>query len=430
MKKIYSFLLLAAFSLAFTACSDDEHVGSEYAHESTVKVKSADVLFSAAAGTGSVEFEAPAAATASVDAHWASAVVNGNKVDVTVAKNAKLEGRTALLTIRSGEDSTQVTIQQRGMMFKYGGEQTEFIYNDEARTLSIPVSNEGADLSIKGLDWAEATITEERIDIKLAENTTGHVRSGYIKYSAGPYTDSIFVYQGEKKDVINKNYYFGAYDLTKVTDKTKSIDEVFVTELVTIKEQDGELVIHFLDKNWVLPMTLDESTLIFDVKSGSKVGTYYNYFHVFSAIVDNGYVSAFSKNDLTYLFASPEVPLTMSGYFEYSEKNGVTIAPFVDNKKNDAWFKELTDDASAEYDANTLGFFAFKTEQVAANSFQGMLSLYYEPFLMEATANPAKAAVFELGRSGGKSKQALQNVFLNTKKTKAYRSDSFKTVLP
>ena len=31
MKKIYSFLLLAAFTLAFSACSDDQdQVGSEY----------------------------------------------------------------------------------------------------------------------------------------------------------------------------------------------------------------------------------------------------------------------------------------------------------------------------------------------------------------------------------------------------------------
>ncbi|MDD7597853.1 MAG: BACON domain-containing protein [Prevotella sp.] len=123
MKKIYSFLLLAAFTLAFSACSDDQdQVGSEYSRESTVKVTSSNLVFSAAAGTGTLVFEAPSTATVSVDTQWASAVVNGNKVDVSVKKNPKLEGRSALLTIKCGDDSTQVTVQQRGMMFKYGGE--------------------------------------------------------------------------------------------------------------------------------------------------------------------------------------------------------------------------------------------------------------------------------------------------------------------
>lgn len=92
MKKIYSFVLLAAFALAFSACSDDDNqVGSEYSRASTVKVLSSNLVFSAAAGTGTLVFEAPSAATVSVDAQWASAVVNGNKVDVSVKKNTKLD---------------------------------------------------------------------------------------------------------------------------------------------------------------------------------------------------------------------------------------------------------------------------------------------------------------------------------------------------
>lgn len=417
MKKIYSFLLLAAFTLAFSACSDDQdQVGSEYSRASTVKVTSSNLVFSAAAGNGTLVFEAPSTATVSVDAQWASAVVNGNKVDVSVKKNPKLEGRSALLTIKCGGDSTQVTVQQRGMMFKYGGKTTQFIYNDAARTISIPVKNEGSNLSIKGLDWAEASINDETINIKLSENKSGHIRSGIIKYTTGPYTDSIYVCQGEKKDIVNKTYYLGGYDLNKVTENTKSIDEVFSVMKVMVAEVEGRLVVYFPDTNWILPMTFDESSLGFDINAGAYMGTYLNYYHIFSGIVDNGYWGTFKKNEISFLFASAKSKLSISGYFDYSDKENATIAFMDDNKFNDALIKELTKDPSAEYDANTLGFFVFNSDQVTKKSYQGVVALFYKPFMLEITPKSAKGTILEFGKSANPDEVSKQAVLEKVKK--------------
>ena len=417
MKKIYSFLLLGVFTLTFSACSDDhDQVGSEYSRASTVKVTSSNLVFSAAAGTGTLVFEAPSTATVSVDAQWASAVVNGNKVDVSVKKNAKLEGRSALLTIKCGDDSAQVTVQQRGMMFKYGGKTNQFIYNDAARTINIPVKNEGSNLSIKGLDWAEASINDEAISIKLSENKSGHIRSGLIKYTTGPYTDSIYVCQGEKKDIVNKTYYLGGYDLSKVTENTKSIDEVFSVVKVMVAEVKGQLLIYFPDTNWILPMKLDEGSLSFDINAGERMGMYYNYYYVFSGVVDNTYLASFEKNEISFAFASAESKLSISGYFDYSEKQNATIAFMGDNKFNDALIKQLTKDPTAEYDANALGFFIFNSNKVTKESYQGVASLYYKPFMLEITPKSAKGTILEFGKSANQDEVSKQAVLEKVRK--------------
>lgn len=429
MKKIYSILLLATFTLAFSACSDDQdQVGSEYSRASTVKVTSSNLVFSAAAGTGTLVFEAPSTATVSVDAQWASAVVNGNKVDVSVKKNPKLEGRSALLTIKCGDDSTQVTVQQRGMMFKYGGETSQFIYNDAARTISIPVKNEGSNLSIKGLDWAEASINDETINIKLSENKTGHIRSGIIKYTTGPYTDSIYVCQGEKKDIVNKTYYLGGYDLMKITENTKSIDEVFSVTKVMVAEMKDQLLIYFPDTNWILPMKLDEGSLSFDINAGEYMGMYYNYYHIFSGVVDYGYLSSFLQNEIGFVFASSNYKLSISGYFDYNDEQNATIAFMGDNNFNDSLIKQLTGDEAVEYDANTLGFFIFNSDQVTKNSFKGIASLYYRPFMMEITPKSAKGTVLEFGKSANQDEVSKQAVLENVKKQ--LRSHPFSGKLP
>ena len=386
MKKIYSILFLTACCMAFIACGDDNNVGSAYQHTSTVKVVKSDLIFSAAAGTGTVEFNAPTAATATVNATWATATVDGNKVSVTVNKNPDLEGRSALLTIKSGTDSTEVAIQQRGMVFKYGSDKKQFIYNDQASTITIPIHNEGSDLKITGLSWAEASISDAEISVKLAINDTGHVRMGYIYYTAGPYADSLLVIQGERKDIVNQTYALAGYDMTKVKATTKTLDEVFSTELATIAEDNGELVLYFPNRNWILPLNFDDSTLSFNVKAGVHMGMLYNAFHIFSAVVDWGYYKAFANNDLTYMLAHSAVNLSISGMFLYDEDQQVMVAPFIDNQTNDAMIKELTRNNSATFDANALGFFAFKSDQGAQagkNNYQGAVNLYYQPFLIQ-----------------------------------------------
>ena len=110
MKKIYSFIILTVMAFSFAACSSDDNVGGQYLKENTVKIVKSDVSFSAKASTGAVEFTAPAGATVKLNSTWATAAVDGNKVTVNVLDNPKLEGRSAKLTIKSGEDSSMAVM--------------------------------------------------------------------------------------------------------------------------------------------------------------------------------------------------------------------------------------------------------------------------------------------------------------------------------
>lgn len=416
MKKIYSFVLFAAFALAFSACSGDyDQVGSEYSRPSTVKVLSSNLVFSAAAGTGTLVFEAPSAATVSVDAQWATAVVNGNKVDVSVKKNTELEGRSALLTVKCGNDSALVTVQQRGMAFKYCGESTRFVHNDAAGTITVPVKNEGSVLSIKGLDWAEASINDEAITIKLSENKSGHIRSGFIKYTYGPRTDSVNVCQGEKKDIVNKEYLLSGFDLNQVNASTKDLEEVRMTLQVVLKEVDGRLVIDFPKANWTLPITFDEASLSFFINAGERLGVLKGKYHMVAGVIDRGYQSSFEENNVMYLFASPESKFSISGTFNYSEKFNGAVSFLGDNNFNDDFIKQLTKDPSAEFDANTLGFLAFKSAEVSQNSYVGPAALLFSPLLLEYTPKPAKGTVLKFGMSATPDESYKQAVLEHVK---------------
>ena len=135
MKKIISMLALAISAFAIVACSDDDNVGSQYQKKSNIVITASNLNFSAKADTGSVTFTAPEAATVRLNSAWATAVLEGNKVKVTVKENNNVEGRATQLTILSGTDSASVTIQQLGMNYEYNGHHL-FIYNDEAHAVS------------------------------------------------------------------------------------------------------------------------------------------------------------------------------------------------------------------------------------------------------------------------------------------------------
>jgi len=165
MKKIISMLALAISAFAIVACSDDDNVGSQYQKKSNIVITASNLNFSAKADTGSVTFTAPEAATVRLNSAWATAVLEGNKVKVTVKENNNVEGRATQLTILSGTDSANVTIQQLGMNYEYNGHHL-FIYNDEAHAVSYPVVNEGANITLSSsADWAVPTLNNNQVGL-------------------------------------------------------------------------------------------------------------------------------------------------------------------------------------------------------------------------------------------------------------------------
>lgn len=109
-------LLCCCAAAALTACSADDDLKGHVPSAPTIQVVSNDLLFTAPGGTSSVEVAVGSAAlTATTDADWCTATVNGSVVTVSVQTNGDFEGRTAILTLKAGEAVRQLPVQQLGM---------------------------------------------------------------------------------------------------------------------------------------------------------------------------------------------------------------------------------------------------------------------------------------------------------------------------
>ena len=118
------FMLLTTLFVV-VACSDDTE--NPYVVESQVQVVKANVLFGAKGGEGSVEVTAPGVISATLNSSWAVATVEGKIVKVVAQPNESGNGRSAKLTIKSGKDSTQLTVQQTGLVFSLQAEPSYII---------------------------------------------------------------------------------------------------------------------------------------------------------------------------------------------------------------------------------------------------------------------------------------------------------------
>ena len=121
MKKIFNICLLSVAAAGFIACSDNDDAGSGYLRKNSVQVVSSKLFFNADAQKGGVKFNAPAGSTASVSETWAKAEVKDDSVVVSVTNNTASDSRAAVLTIKNGNDSTNLSILQSGAVFKYTG---------------------------------------------------------------------------------------------------------------------------------------------------------------------------------------------------------------------------------------------------------------------------------------------------------------------
>lgn len=287
MKKII-YLALALTAATFTACSDD-NAGEQYLKQSTVGVVGSNLSFDAAAHRGGVKFTAPAGqtATAIVNASWVKAEVKDDSVIVNLDNNPYLESRSAMLTIKSGADSTNVPIAQQGCVFNYQGA-TKFVVADKDTTLSLPFELVGAEpqatVDAAAADYATITkgVNAYKLDIKA--NKTGEMRQFNVTIDNQNVITTIVVKQGQLSDFVGKVFYLMGYDLQK--DPTAAtLDELAVQYQGAIKKDAKGNVYFYCPKAYIakLPLSFDQKTLTFTVTSGNMV----NYIKEYGAYLMN-----------------------------------------------------------------------------------------------------------------------------------------------
>lgn len=204
MKKILSIMVLLAGMVSFMSCGDDD---TDYTAPAQLSLKSADAFFEAAGGTGSIVVNSSEAITATSNADWLTVAVSGNTVNLTVAANDKLEGRSTNVVLKSATASKEVNITQRGIIYGIDDAGMFQVADAANSSVSIPVA-QTAGVTVQSLtEWLTASFNSETsaIEVVAASNDADKKRVGYVALQTGSVKDTLTIVQDALLFNIEKN---------------------------------------------------------------------------------------------------------------------------------------------------------------------------------------------------------------------------------
>lgn len=151
----------------------------------TVSITASDVVFSAQAGSGTIEFEADGPVSVTSSKEWCKVNVNGNVVEVTVTANENVMGRAAEVKLTSGNYTARAVVQQSGFVFKYADGESELL-GWRGETFTLPGSCTFAPQVASDVAWLTAqTTTNGNVQVTVAETDTPDPRSGSLIVTLG-----------------------------------------------------------------------------------------------------------------------------------------------------------------------------------------------------------------------------------------------------
>lgn len=334
MKKYVYYLLAVLVVAGFVACSEDNDFGVE--RESRIHIVKSDVLFQAAAGIGTVEFEATGLVGVETDRDWCTATVSGNTVNVAVTENGNLEGRSAQLTLRCGEDAVHVTVQQTGLVFQLSTGSMIVADSNKAHTLTYKMTSNVPLNFESSADWFSVTVEGEHLLVTFKENNTGHARIGNLMYSSNTVSQSLQVVQYEfDKDIA------GPCLLTFTTAEGEF-------QYLNAVLSETELSIPAL--KWSIPVVHDKEKARLVMHCGQYMGDYSNY-KVYNVALGGDYITWSEDVYVNFPIA-------------YDEKKGIT-------------YFNLQDGGSWSYPVEALWFYAF-TGEPSSDTMAGWLFQLYD----------------------------------------------------
>ena len=360
MKKIFSLICMATLALSFVACSDDDEVGAEYNRASTISVVKSDVLFSASAGTGTVVVKSQGPITFSSASDWCKATaLNDSTVQVSVDNNETNSGRSSLLTIKSGVDSVNVTVQQQGFYFQSDMGTAVSLANGASRE-AFALNTNGKTVVSTTADWLTASVENDSVVVSSAVNETGHMRQAYVKYSFGEFKDSVLVSQYDFAEDIAGTYYLAFTNAS--TGKTSA----FQANLVA--DEAGKLSLILPDLGFTIPVNFDAASCKLSIAAGSYIG---DYQVDENTIYNMGIV--LGDSEAGYITWSPSV--TYSAAFHNDE---------------DGTYAEFENDGSWTYNVNYLSLYAFSSKEFTGDTRIGGLMNMIAPYLLKIDASGAR----------------------------------------
>lgn len=190
MKKILYILCISLISISFFACSDDDDKVVE-----ELSVIEATTVFEAKGGTGSISLDnIGSGLSATSDVSWCVPAVSDNRITFTISENLDIEGRTALITIKSGNNEVLVPIIQTGLLLLISDKEVYAKYNEAAEfKISILKSNASYNVAADA-EWIKFNVSNNVITINIDANTSS--REGELTITSGTKVEKIKVVQG------------------------------------------------------------------------------------------------------------------------------------------------------------------------------------------------------------------------------------------
>ena len=347
MKKICGILGLMLGLFVFVACSSDD-IENPYAQVSSISIDSCSVLFQAAPGTGYVALAAPNGITKVVSEQpWCTATINGTMVSVQVEENSGMLGRSSVLTIYSGNDYAQVTVQQMGLIFALDV-RAIVSSNDNALTKQYAFKTNADVVITSSADWLQATVSGNLLTINATANNSGQMRKGYVYYTIGAAKDSIPVVQYDfDKDIAGKYQLF-------YKEKEDATDWYYVE---TILSRDS---LSMPTLGLRMPIYFDEQTCSVSLKCGQYCGKYEaSYIYSAFLLADDSW-SGYGSG------------ITASGTFDYDHAEGVQYCA-IDRSTSELPFKGIM-------------LVTCSSQSFTSSTVTGVFLNFYSPILQKVPA--------------------------------------------
>jgi hypothetical protein len=238
MKKIYIIQILL-LSIFLAGCSSTEYHEFE---NSQVKIESADVNFSALGGTGEIVVAESGNITAEIDQNWCSLSVSGKTISVTVTPNMSISGRSAQVTVKSGNKINYVSVTQTSVTLNMDA--TSASIDGKGGEVRIACQTE-ANLIIDNVadSWLTASTDGNDIVLQVATGNPSmdNVRTTTVTVAVQDqngttlFTQDVNVTQG--KNYLVYEDYLGTYTMNYSITNASNVSTRSLTVTLSIKDE-------------------------------------------------------------------------------------------------------------------------------------------------------------------------------------------------
>ncbi len=362
--------------MALTACQ--ENISNEW-FDPTIKpleVTARETSFTSVASTGkivckttdpiTVEIEkiAPDGEIAVNSEEWLTTTVDKNVVTINVTENKAIEGRTKMLTIKSGEKKTQIAVIQQGYVFTIDGP-SNLVAGDALGTYKYVYRssfNEEPVFSTSE-DWITIKKDGRDVLVTVAANTTGHIRWGSFDVTLGDKKKSVNITQYDlTKDIAGDYTMEYSTSATNTTRGAKLAGKIIVeNNQLYFQATYGSAAVPFK-----LPMNYSAVDMSSTLRGGDfcggpvKNGTADNWLYTITLSKD-GYMSWTA-------YAYPGDPV------KYMEENGQMVTVFDGYKNTGEW-------AGKEIVGVTIRYFNKNSWGSSSYASKSLFNIYYPRFV-------------------------------------------------